>query len=148
MRQRKRSLIFAALTFRHDQLHAIKMSLDKTFRTALGNADDTLKKVLTPRDGYCRDGRRERAVAESCRRCGAEESTRQREASRTQKGGIVNMIPIDELIEIWVEACRRRQVLNKDDLSWWREACQYLRPDWPPLEDDEIINEESGEQIN
>ena len=33
----------------HDQLHAIKISLDKSFRTALGHADDTLRKVLTPR---------------------------------------------------------------------------------------------------
>ena len=46
------------------------------------------------------------------------------------------MIEIDELIEIWVEACRRRQVLNKDDLSWWREACQYLRPDAESSVDD------------
>ena len=40
------------------------------------------------------------------------------------------MIPIDELIEIWVEA--RKEVLatyaHDDDLSWWREACQYLHP--------------------
>jgi hypothetical protein len=30
----------------------------------------------------------------------------------------MNLIPIDELIEAWIHK----------DLSWWREACQYLRP--------------------
>ena len=53
------------------------------------------------------------------------------------------MIAIDELIEIWVRA--HKEVLATcapdDDLSWWREACQCLRP---TAEDNEIFNEESG----
>ena len=52
----------------------------------------------------------------------------------------MNLIPVDELIEIWVRA--HQEVLARhadDDLSWWREACQYLRPDAPPLEDNEIF---------
>ena len=52
------------------------------------------------------------------------------------------MIEIDELVEIWV---RVHKEAHDDDLSWWREACQYLRP---PPEDNEILNEESGEQTN
>jgi hypothetical protein len=41
------------------------------------------------------------------------------------------MIPIDELlIEIWVRAHKEAlATCADDDLSWWREACQYLRPD-------------------
>ena len=44
----------------------------------------------------------------------------------------MNLIPIDELVEIWVEA--HKEVLamtcaHDSDLSWWREACKYLRPD-------------------
>ena len=61
------------------------------------------------------------------------------------------MIPIDELIEIWVRA--HKEVLamtyaHDSDLSWWREACQCLHPDAPPLKDNAILNDESGEQIN
>jgi hypothetical protein len=41
------------------------------------------------------------------------------------------MIPIDELIEIWA----RVKDAHDDDLSWWREACQCLRP---TAEDNEI----------
>jgi hypothetical protein len=55
------------------------------------------------------------------------------------------MIPIDELIEIWVRV--HKEVLatyaGDDDLSWWSEACQCLRP---APEDDAILNEESGAQ--
>jgi hypothetical protein len=36
----------------HDQLHAIKMSLDKTFRAELGKAEDALNKVPAPRAAY------------------------------------------------------------------------------------------------
>jgi hypothetical protein len=40
------------------------------------------------------------------------------------------VIPIDELIEIWIRV--HKEVLatyaHDDDLSWWREACQCLRP--------------------
>ena len=41
------------------------------------------------------------------------------------------MIPIDELIEMWARV---------HGLSWWREACQCLRP--PPPEDNEILSDE------
>jgi hypothetical protein len=36
----------------HEVLHAIKMSLDKTFRDELGKAEDALNKVPTPRAAY------------------------------------------------------------------------------------------------
>ena len=54
------------------------------------------------------------------------------------------MIEIDELIEIWVEAHKevlatREKMASDLDLSWWREACQCLRP---TPEDNEIINEQ------
>ena len=56
----------------HDQLHAIKMSLDKTVRTALGNADDTLTKALNAREAYAElTGQREpspKAVAAAKRK--------------------------------------------------------------------------------
>jgi hypothetical protein len=57
------------------------------------------------------------------------------------------VIPIDELIEIWARAHKEvpATYAHDDELAWWREACQYLRP---VPEDDEILNEESGEQIN
>ena len=65
----------------------------------------------------------------------------------------MNLIPIDELVEIWVrvhkEALAKYATYAQDnDLSWWREACQYLHPDAPAPEDNEILNEESGEQTN
>ena len=51
------------------------------------------------------------------------------------------MIPIDELVEIWVRV--HKEVLARDDdLSWWREACKYLHPDAPPLEDNAILEDE------
>ena len=44
----------------------------------------------------------------------------------------MNLIPFDELIEIWVrvheETSSRLEVLDVENLSWWREAYQYLRP--------------------
>ena len=54
----------------------------------------------------------------------------------------MNLIPIDELVEAWVEAHKealatREKMTSDDDLSWWREACRYLHPDAPdapPLE--------------
>jgi hypothetical protein len=54
------------------------------------------------------------------------------------------MIPIDELVEIWVrvhkEALAKYATYAHDsDLSWWREACQYLRP---TPEDDKIFEDE------
>jgi hypothetical protein len=40
----------------------------------------------------------------------------------------MNFIPIDELVEMWIHK-----------LSWWREACQHLRP---TPEDNEILEDE------
>ena len=36
----------------HEVLHAIRMSLDATFRAELGKAEDALKKVSHPREAY------------------------------------------------------------------------------------------------
>jgi hypothetical protein len=55
------------------------------------------------------------------------------------------VISIDELVEIWVRAHKEALATCAHDLLWWREACACLRP---TPEDDEILNEESGEQIN
>ena len=53
------------------------------------------------------------------------------------------MIEIDELVEIWI---RVHEEARHDDLSWWREAFQCLRP---TPEDSEILeDEESGRQTN
>ena len=56
------------------------------------------------------------------------------------------MIEIDELIEIWIRVhneCRAKYAAiaraADSDLSWWREACQHLRP---TPEDDAIIEDE------
>jgi hypothetical protein len=64
----------------------------------------------------------------------------------------MNLIPIGELVEIWArvhqEAVAKYAAIEQaadSDLSWWREACQYLRP---TPEDNEILNEESGEQTD
>ena len=57
------------------------------------------------------------------------------------------MIPIDELVEIWVrvhqEALAKYVAIAQaadSDLSWWREACSCLRP---TPEDDEILEDEA-----
>jgi hypothetical protein len=47
----------------------------------------------------------------------------------------VNLVPIDRLVEIWARV--HKEAL---DLSWWREACQYLRP---TAEDDAILDDEA-----
>ena len=56
----------------------------------------------------------------------------------------MNLIPIDELVEVWVETHKEilairaaREKMPPD--PWWREACQYLRP---TPEDDQILNDE------
>ena len=54
------------------------------------------------------------------------------------------MIPIDELIEIWVRAHKEAHAkyAHDDDSSWWREACQCLRP---TAEDNAILEDEAEE---
>ena len=59
------------------------------------------------------------------------------ELCRPQQVEGSEVIPIDELVEIWVRAHKEAR---DDDLSWWREACQYLRP---PPEDDAILDDEA-----
>ena len=102
----------------HDQLHAIRTSADKTVRNALGNAVVTLKKALSARTAYMElTGQREpspKAVAAARRK--KERANANRSARR--KG----MIPIDRLVEIWLEV--RKPAPSDDDLSWWREACR------------------------
>ena len=44
------------------------------------------------------------------------------------------MIPIDRLVEIWLEV--RKPAPSDDDLSWWREACRNLSPDSDSGEND------------
>ena len=51
------------------------------------------------------------------------------------------MIAIDDLIEIWARVHKEATPARDSDLSWWREACAWLRP---PLEDNEILNEETN----
>jgi hypothetical protein len=45
------------------------------------------------------------------------------------------MIDIDDLVEIWQGRARA-----DDDLAWWREACQCLRP--TPEDDARLEDEE------
>ena len=70
-----------SFNLQHDQLHAIKTSLGKTVRAALGNASDTLRKALSARAAYAElTGRREpsqKAVA-AARRKKARANTRRR----------------------------------------------------------------------
>jgi hypothetical protein len=49
------------------------------------------------------------------------------------------IIPIDELVEIWVRV--HQEAHDDDNLSWWREACQCLRP---TPEDDQILNDDDS----
>jgi hypothetical protein len=54
------------------------------------------------------------------------------------------MISIDELIEIWVRAHKealsaREKMASDDDLSWWRDACRFLRPT-----DESSVNDAPG----
>jgi hypothetical protein len=57
----------------------------------------------------------------------------------------VNFVPIDNLLEDRERRANAEVARLRSELSWWREACACLRP---TPEDDEILNEESGEQIN
>ena len=53
---------------------------------------------------------------------------------------LVPMVPIDKLVEIWMEAHKEALATRDDnDLSWWQEACKYLHPDGNDAEDHEIL---------
>jgi hypothetical protein len=55
----------------------------------------------------------------------------------------VNLIPFDELVEIWVRAHEEvRAACADDDLGWWREAMANLRP---TLDEDATTAEDEDE---
>ena len=56
----------------------------------------------------------------------------------------MNLIPIEELTEVWVRVHKKAlaeasRPPSRSDLSWWREACANLRP---TPEDDQILEDE------
>jgi hypothetical protein len=54
----------------------------------------------------------------------------------------MSLIPLDELIEIWVRAHKEALATSAhddDQLGWWREALANLRP---TPEDDAIVDDE------
>jgi hypothetical protein len=56
----------------------------------------------------------------------------------------VNLIPLDELVEIWVKAHEEALAMCAgDDLSWWGPALANLRP---TDEDNAILEDEDRAQ--
>ena len=41
----------------------------------------------------------------------------------------MNLIPIDELIEMWVRVNKEVLAVQDTDFSWWCKACECLHPD-------------------
>ena len=104
-----------SLHLTHEQLFLIRKTVDKTVRSALEKAADTLERALTPRDVIAELIGERRALPERHRRCGTEEGSRQREARSAEKGGSVNLLPIDKLIEIWAEAHKEALATHAHD---------------------------------
>ncbi len=48
----------------------------------------------------------------------------------------MNLIPIDEVVEMWVRA---HLAVQDSDLDWWREAMAHLAP-----EDDATLEDEDA----
>ncbi len=57
----------------------------------------------------------------------------------------MNLVPIDEVIEMWVRAHKEVLAVQDSDFDWWREALANLRPDWPPpTKDDARLDDENA----
>lgn len=52
----------------------------------------------------------------------------------------MNLIPIDEVIEMWVRV-HKDLAVQDSDLNWWREAMAHLRP---TPEDDATLEDENA----
>ena len=51
----------------------------------------------------------------------------------------MNLIPIDELVEMWIRVHKEILAVQDSDFGWWREALAHLRP---TPEDDATLNDE------
>ena len=90
-----------SLKLSHEQLFAIRMSVDKTVREALTKASANVDERLEPEEGHCRVRRRGTPpLSERDRRHGEEEGSRQREAQRGEEGeGVKSPREVVELVE-------------------------------------------------